>query len=138
MAAHETDKIRNVALVGEGGNGKTSLVEACLFTAGSTDRQGKVDAGSTILDTEPEEVKRNSSILGAVAYADWNRHRFNLLDTPGYSNFISDTVAAIRACDNAVVVLNSHSEPKVITEKVLGLGRGRRLGHIHISEPDGS
>ena len=120
MAAHETDKIRNVAFVGEGGNGKTSLVEACLFTAGSTDRQGKVDAGNTILDSEPEEVKRNSSILGAVAYADWNRHRINLLDTPGYSNFISDTVAAICACDNAVVVLNSHSEPKVITEKVLG------------------
>ena len=120
MAAHETDKIRNVAFVGEGGNGKTSLVEACLFTAGSTDRQGKVDAGNTILDSEPEEVKRNSSILGAVAYADWNRHRINLLDTPGYSNFISDTVAAICACDNAVVVLNSHSEPKVVTEKVLG------------------
>lgn len=120
MAAHETDKIRNVAFVGEGGNGKTSLMEACLFTAGSTDRQGKVDAGSTILDSEPEEVKRNSSILGAVAYADWNRHRLNLLDTPGYSNFISDTVAAIHASDNALVVLNAHSEPKVITEKVLG------------------
>lgn len=119
MAAHETENIRNVAFVGEGGNGKTSLVEACLFTAGSTDRQGKVDAGNTILDSEPEEVKRNSSILGAVAYADWNRHRLNLLDTPGSSNFISDTLAAIRACDNAVIVLNSHSEPKVVTEKVL-------------------
>ncbi|MDE0330835.1 MAG: elongation factor G [Nitrospinae bacterium] len=120
MATHETDKIRNIAFVGEGGYGKTSLVEACLFTAGSTDRQGKVDAGNTILDSEPEEVKRNSSILGAVAYANWNRHRLNLLDTPGYSNFISDTVAAIRSSDNAVVVLNAHSEPKVITEKVLG------------------
>lgn len=119
MAAHETENIRNVAFVGEGGNGKTSLVEACLFTAGSTDRQGKVDVGNTILDSEPEEVKRNSSIVGAVGYGDWNRHRFNLLDTPGSSNFISDTLAAIRACDNAVIVLNSHSEPKVVTEKVL-------------------
>ena len=137
MAAHETDKIRNVALVGEGGNGKTSLVEACLFTAGSTDRQGKVDTGSTILDSEPEEVKRNSSILGAVAYADWNRHRFNLLDTPGYSNFISDTVAAIRACDNAVVVLNSHSEPKVITEKVLGWAEEEGLAtFIYLNQMD--
>ncbi len=137
MATHETDKIRNVAFVGEGGNGKTSLVEACLFTAGSTDRQGKVDAGNTILDSEPEEVKRNSSILGAVAYAYWNRHRINLLDTPGYSNFISDTVAAIRACDNAVVVLNSHSEPKVITEKVLGWAEGENLcTFIYLNQMD--
>ncbi len=137
MAAHETDKIRNIAFVGEGGNGKTSLVEACLFTAGSTDRQGKVDAGSTILDSEPEEVKRNSSILGAVAYADWNKHRFNLLDTPGYSNFISDTVAAIRASDNAVVVLNSHSEPKVITEKVLGWAEEEGLcSFIYLNQMD--
>ena len=137
MAAHETDKIRNIAFVGEGGNGKTSLVEACLFTAGSTDRQGKVDAGNTILDSEPEEVKRNSSILGAVAYADWNRHRCNLLDTPGYSNFISDTVAAIRACDNAVVVLNSHSEPKVITEKVLGWSEEEGLStFIYLNQMD--
>ena len=137
MAAHETDKIRNIAFVGEGGNGKTSLVEACLFTAGSTDRQGKVDAGNTILDSEPEEVKRNSSILGAVAYADWNKHRFNLLDTPGYSNFISDTVAAIRASDNAVVVLNSHSEPKVITEKVLGWAEEEGLcSFIYLNQMD--
>lgn len=137
MAAHETDKIRNVAFVGEGGNGKTSLVEACLFTAGSTDRQGKVDAGNTILDSEPEEVKRNSSILGAVAYANWNRHRINLLDTPGYSNFISDTVAAIRACDNAAVVLNSHSEPKVITEKVLDWAEEEGLStFIYLNQMD--
>ena len=137
MAAHETDKIRNVAFVGEGGNGKTSLVEACLFTAGDTDRQGKVDAGSTILDSEPEEVKRNSSILGAVAFANWNRHRFNLLDTPGYSNFISDTVAAIHACDNALVVLNAHSEPKVITEKVLGWAAEEGLStFIYLNQMD--
>lgn len=137
MAANETDKIRNVAFLGEGGNGKTSLVEACLFTAGSTDRQGKVDAGNTILDSEPEEVKRHSSILGAVAYANWNRHRFNLLDTPGYSNFISDTVAAIRACDNAVIVLNSHSEPKVITEKALAWAAEEGLcAFIYLNQMD--
>ena len=137
MAAHETEKIRNVAFVGEGGNGKTSLVEACLFTAGSTDRQGKVDAGNTILDSEPEEVKRNSSIFGALAYIDWRRHRFNLLDTPGYSNFISDTVAAIRAGDNAVVVLNAHSEPKVITEKVLTWAEEENLcAFIYLNQMD--
>ncbi len=137
MAAQETERIRNVAFVGEGGNGKTSLVEACLFTAGSTDRQGNVYAGSTILDFEPEEVKRTSSIFGAVAYADWNKRRFNLLDTPGYSNFISDALAAIRACDNAVVVLNSHSDLKVITEKVLGWAEDEGLcAFIYLNQMD--
>ncbi|MEE9275687.1 MAG: elongation factor G [bacterium] len=118
MAAHQVSELRNIGFFGEGGNGKTSLVEACLFTAGSTDRQGKVDAGNTILDAEPEEVKRGSSISAAVAFVDWEGKRLNLVDTPGYSNFIAETVAAVRAVDNAVIVVNSHSEPKVITEKV--------------------
>ncbi|MAE06470.1 MAG: elongation factor G [Nitrospinae bacterium] len=118
MAALEVGALRNVGFLGEGGNGKTSLVEACLFTAGSTDRQGKVDQGNTILDGEPEEINRNSSITAAVSFADWNKHHLNLLDTPGYSNFIAETVACIRAMDNSVIVLNSHDDPKVTTEKV--------------------
>ncbi len=120
MAASQTATLRNVGFLGEGGNGKTSLVEACLYTAGSTDRQGKVDDGNTILDSEPEEVNRNSSITAALAFVDWNKHHINLVDTPGYSNFIAETVACIRAIDNAVIVLNSHDDPKVITEKVSG------------------
>ena len=117
MAAREVTSLRNSVFVGEGGNGKTSLVEACLFTAGSTDRQGKVDAGNTILDSEPEEVERGSSIVAALAFADWNKHRLNFIDTPGYSNFIAETVAGVRAADNAVIVINGYSELKVLTEK---------------------
>ena len=110
--------LRNVGFLGEGGNGKTSLVEACLYTAGSTDRLGKVDQGNTILDVEPEEINRRSSIAASMGYASWKKQHINLLDTPGYSNFIAETVACIRVIDNAVIVLNSHDDPKVTTEKV--------------------
>jgi elongation factor G len=110
--------LRNVGFLGEGGNGKTSLVEACLYTAGSTDRLGKVDQGNTILDVEPEEIHRRSSITASMGYASWKKQHINLLDTPGYSNFIAETVACIRVIDNAVIVLNSHDDPKVTTEKV--------------------
>ncbi|MBI3129076.1 MAG: elongation factor G [Candidatus Tectomicrobia bacterium] len=142
MAAHEIARIRNVGLLGEGGNGKTSLAEACLFTSGSTDRLGKVDAGSTILDSEPEEVKRSSSIASAVAFADWDKHRVNLIDTPGYSNFIADTVAAIRAMDNALIVIRGHSELKVMTEKVFewtqaeGIPRFLYVNHMDHPQAD--
>ncbi|MBT3352174.1 MAG: GTP-binding protein, partial [Nitrospinaceae bacterium] len=117
MATWEMDTLRNFGFLGEGGNGKTSLVEACLYTAGSTDRQGKVDQGNTILDTEPEEIHRTSSITAAMGYADWKKHHLNFLDTPGYSNFIAETVASIRVIDNAIIVLNSHGDLKVTTEK---------------------
>ena len=88
MAKYTSEDIRNVVFLGEGGNGKTSLVEACLFTSGNTDRQGKIDEENSILDSEPEEHKRRSSILSSVAHADWDSSRFNLIDTPGFSNFI--------------------------------------------------
>ena len=117
MAKYNSEDIRNVVFLGEGGNGKTSLVEACLFASGNTDRQGKIDEENSILDSEPEEQKRRSSILSSVAHADWETNRFNLIDTPGFSNFIADTISAIRVADNAVIVMSGHSEPKVITEK---------------------
>ncbi|MFL2932159.1 MAG: elongation factor G [bacterium] len=117
MAKYTSEDIRNVVFLGEGGNGKTSLVEACLFASGNTDRQGKIDEENSILDSEPEEHKRRSSILSSVAHADWDSSRFNLIDTPGFSNFIADTIASIRVADNAVLVMSGHSEPKVITEK---------------------
>jgi len=142
MAANEVAKLRNVGLLGEGGNGKTSLAEACLFTAGSTDRLGKVDAGSTILDAEPEEAKRRSSITAGVAFVDWNKHRINLIDTPGYSNFIAETVAAVRAMDNALIVIRGHSELKVMTEKVFewtqaqGIPRFLYVNHMDHPQAD--
>ncbi|MBI4251619.1 MAG: GTP-binding protein, partial [Candidatus Tectomicrobia bacterium] len=142
MAANEVARLRNVGFLGEGGNGKTSLAEACLFTAGATDRLGKVDAGSTILDAEPEEVKRRSSITSGVAFVDWNKYRINLIDTPGYSNFIAETLAAIRAMDNALIVIRGHSELKVMTEKVFewtqeqGIPRFLYVNHMDHPQAD--
>jgi elongation factor G len=101
------EKIRNVALVGHGGSGKTSLAEALLFVAGSTTRQGSVDNGTSILDHEPEEQERKISLGLSVATVDWNDHRINLIDAPGYADFAGDARAAIRAADLALFVVSA-------------------------------
>src|SRR2546425_10301180 len=85
--AIEIGKVRNVGVVGHGGVGKTSLVEALLFTAGAVTRLGKVDDGSTTTDFDPDEIKRKISINTAVAYCDWKGHRVTFVDTPGYGDF---------------------------------------------------
>src|SRR5438094_8436921 len=92
----EIGKIRNVGVVGHGGVGKTSLVEALLFTAGAMTRLGKVDDGSTTTDFDPDEIKHKISINTAVAYGDWKGHRTTLVDTPGYGDFIADARAPPR------------------------------------------
>ena len=111
-------KIRNVAIVGHGGVGKTSLVESILFTAGDTTRLGKVDDGTTTTDFDPEEIKRKISINTAVAYCDYKGHRFNLVDMPGYGDFIADARAGLRVVEAAVVVVDAVAGVQVQTEKV--------------------
>src|SRR2546429_1484596 len=102
--AIEIGKIRNVGVVGHGGVGKTSLVEGLLFTAGALTRLGKVDDGSTTTDFDPDEIKRRISINTAVAYCDWKGHRINLVDTPGYGDFIADARAGLRVVEAAGAV----------------------------------
>jgi elongation factor G len=114
----EIGKIRNVAFVGHGGVGKTSLVEALLFSAGATTRLGKVDDGSTVTDFDPDEIKRKISLNTAVASCDWKGHRLTLVDTPGYGDFISDARAALYAVEAAVVVVDAVAGVQVQTEKV--------------------
>src|SRR5256712_395211 len=106
----ETAKIRNVGVVGHGGVGKTSLVEALLFTAGAVTRLGKVDDGSTTTDFDPDEIKRKISINTAVAYCDWKGHRVTFVDTPGYGDFIADARAGLRVVEAAVVVVDAAAE----------------------------
>src|SRR6266436_1115811 len=114
----ETAKIRNVGVVGHGGVGKTSLVEALLFTAGAVTRLGKVDDGSTTTDFDPDEIKRKISINTAVAYCDWKGHRITFVDTPGYGDFIADARAGLRVVEAAVVVVDAVAGVQVQTEKV--------------------
>jgi elongation factor G len=116
--AIETGKIRNVGVVGHGGVGKTSLVESLLFTAGAVTRLGKVDDGTTTTDFDPDEVKRKISINTAIAYCDVKGHRINLVDTPGYGDFIADARAGLRVVEAAVVVVDAVAGVQVQTEKV--------------------
>jgi elongation factor G len=116
--ALETGKIRNVGVVGHGGVGKTSLVESLLFAAGAVTRLGKVDDGTTTSDFDPDEIKRKISINTAVAYCDYKGHRVNLVDTPGYGDFIADARAGLRVVEAAVVVVDAVAGVQVQTEKV--------------------
>jgi len=110
------EKIRNVALVGHGGSGKTSLAEALLFVSGATTRQGSVDAGTSLLDYEPEEQEKKISLGLSVASVDWNGHRINLIDTPGYADFSGDARSALRAADLALFVVSAVDGVEVGTE----------------------
>jgi elongation factor G len=116
--ALETGKIRNVGVVGHGGVGKTSLVELLLFTAGAVTRLGKVDDGTTTTDFDPDEIKRKISINTAIAYCDYKGHHVNLVDTPGYGDFIADARAGLRVVEAAVVVVDAVAGVQVQTEKV--------------------
>jgi elongation factor G len=113
MADYGTSQIRNVALVGHNGAGKTSLVDALFFTAGGTNRQGKVDDKTSYSDFEPEEQRRGSSIQLSVLPCDWNSHRINLLDTPGYPDFRGDMLSAVRVADSVILVVSAASGVEV-------------------------
>ncbi len=118
MANFDTNKIRNVAIIAHGGAGKTSLAEALLFASGSIDRLGSVDNGTTTTDFEPEEISRKITITSSLCFCNWNNHRINLIDTPGFINFIEDTRGCIRAVDGAVVIVSAISGVKAETEKI--------------------
>lgn len=120
MAKLDTGKIRNVAVVGNGGGGKTTLVEAMLFDAGAINRMGSVEDGTTTTDFEPEETAKQISISSALAHLTWNDHRINLIDTPGFINFLEDSRGSMRAADGAVVVISAVSGVKGETEKLWG------------------
>ncbi len=120
MAKLDIGMIRNVAVIAHGGAGKTTLVEAMLYDAGAIDRLGTVEDGTTTTDFEPEEVAKNISISSALAYLTWNGHRINLIDTPGFVNFLEDSRGSMRAADGAVVLASAISGVKGETEKLWG------------------
>src|ERR687883_175544 len=101
------DRIRNVALIGHRGAGKTSLHEALLFQAGATNRLGTVTDGTTVSDADEDEQSRGMSISAALSSFEWMDRKVNLLDTPGEPSFVADALGALRVCESAVFVINS-------------------------------
>ena len=116
MKLYPADKIRNVALVGHSGSGKTTLAEAILFRAGAVSRLGQVEDGTTVMDFDPEEHKRGTSLSLALAAVEWQGHKINLIDTPGYADFEGDVHAALRVADLAVFVVSAVDGVEVQTE----------------------
>ena len=118
MRVYTAEHIRNVALVGHSGAGKTQLAAAMLFDAGMVNRLGKVDEGNTVTDFDEEEIGRKHTLSSSVAFAEWNRTKINFIDTPGVANFLSDTRAAMRVTEAAAVVVDAVAGVEVQTEKV--------------------
>ncbi len=112
------EKVRNVALVGHGGSGKTTLGEALLFVGGATKRMGSVDQGTSVFDYEPEEIDRNISLGLAVATLEWNGTRINIIDTPGSVDFVGDARAGLRAADLALFAVSAVDGVEVQTEQL--------------------
>jgi len=117
MKDYKTENLRNICLLGHSGAGKTSIGEAMLFNTGVLDRFGKVDDGTTTLDYDSEEIKRKISISAAIGPCDWNNIRINVVDTPGYFDFVGEVVSSLYVCDGAVIAVDSVSGVEVGTEK---------------------
>src|SRR5918996_6185441 len=118
MKVYDAASIRNVAVVGHGGCGKTQLVSAMLFAAGAATRLGKVDEGTTVTDFDEEEIARKHTLSSSLAYAEWQKTKINIIDTPGFANFLSDARAALRVAEAAVVVVDAVHGVEVQTEKL--------------------
>ncbi|MCZ6624939.1 MAG: elongation factor G [Deltaproteobacteria bacterium] len=130
MAGIEIDKLRNVGLLGHGGAGKTSLGEAMLFTAGATQRVGRVEDGTSVLDFEPEEVKRHISISTAFHSLLWKKLRLNLIDTPGYAAFLADAINSMRAFGGAVFLLRPSTGLRVEAERLWARANDCNIGRL--------
>jgi elongation factor G len=117
MKVYDTGSIRNVAVVGHSGAGKTQLVAALLHVAGATPRLGRVDDGTTVTDYDEEEISRKHTLSATLAWAEWNKTKINIIDTPGMGNFFADARAGLRVADAALVVVDAVAGVQVQTEK---------------------
>jgi elongation factor G len=116
VKSYEAKDIRNVLLVGHGGAGKTTLLEAMLFTSGAITRMGTVEDGNTVSDHDPDEQKRGISVSLSMAPIEWHDTKINVLDAPGYADFVGDVRSAIRAADAVIVVVSAVDGVEVQTE----------------------
>ncbi len=116
MAKFDTKSIRNIALLGHGGSGKTSLAESMLYIAGATDRLGKVEDGNTVCDYDAEEIKRGFTLSASLANIEWKGIKINILDTPGYLDFAGEVNQALRVAGSAVITVDAKAGVEVGTE----------------------
>ena len=130
MKAYTGDKIRNVAIVGHGGAGTTSVTEALLYRAGAIDRMCKVEDGATTTDYEPEEIKRGVSVNATLAPVEWRDCKINFIDTPGFADFVAEVKGAFRAVDAALIVINATAGVQVGTEQCWKLAEEAGLPRI--------
>src|SRR6266542_5552783 len=124
------ENVRNVAAIGHSHSGKTSLVSALLYTAGTTPRLGRVDDGTTVTDYDEEEVSRQMTISASVAAIEWNKVKINLIDTPGFNMFVHEAELALPVVDAALVVVDSVSGVQVVTQKVWGVADKLKLPRV--------
>lgn len=137
MAIYPVNKLRNVCIMGHGGDGKTSLVESLLFTAGVIEREGKISDKNTVCDFDAEETKRQLSISTAVAPIEWEDCKINILDTPGFFDFESEVCHALRVCDCALIVATGKAGPCVGTEKAWKKASDKKMPRMfYISKID--
>ncbi len=132
MKSFESAQIRNVAFVGHGGCGKTSLVATALHAMGVTPRLGRVTDGTAATDFDPEEIARHISIQTSVASGDWSNTRINLIDTPGYANFVGEALSALRAADAAIEVVDAVSGPEVQTHRLFHAAEDADLPRLFV------
>ncbi|MDY4820775.1 MAG: GTP-binding protein, partial [Lachnospiraceae bacterium] len=130
MKVYTTDKIRNVVLLGHGGSGKTSLSEAMGYLSGITSRMGKIQDGNTISDYSKEEQKRQFSISTSVVPIEWEGYKINILDAPGYFDFVGEAEEALSAAGAAIIVVNGKAGVEVGTEKAWELCEKYKLPRI--------
>src|SRR5437868_6942885 len=116
MKVYKAGNIRNVALISHVGGGKTSLVDAALYDSGAVTRQGKVDEGSSVSDYDPDELKRHMSLNAKVLPVEWKNTKINLIDTPGYADFVGEVKAGLRVADAALMVVTAEKGVEVGTE----------------------
>src|SRR5207245_11517029 len=130
MAKHKVEDIRNIALVGHGAAGKTSLADTLLFKAGAVDRRGNVDDGSSVSDYDDEEKKRHFSIDTSVLHLEHKGKQINLLDAPGYPDFVGAALEALNAVETAAIVISAPSGIEVNTRRMFSEAGKRGLARL--------
>ena len=132
MKAYKCKNIRNIALAGHGGSGKTTLAEALLFKSGAIDRMGKVTDGNTVCDHDPEEIKRKISLNTSLAFAEWKSHKINIIDTPGQFDFIGGMYEGVRAAETVIITVTAKDGVQVGTIKAFNEATKQGKGKVFV------